>query len=110
MKVLISENKDLYDFFFLDSDKAPIEEFKYVVEKKLAFSFLDEINNTLQASSRRAEKMNIRTSAARDMAHEFGRFVLLSTEGLANDDDDKVKEALLCLRNVLAGATHILKL
>ena len=107
MKVLIKDNPVIESFFFLGSDEAPVEEFKYVVKNKMGFSFLDEINQYVQDASVKGKLKNVKTGSARDMAHNFGRFVILSTVGIKEEDDQKVKEALECLRDILTVARDI---
>lgn len=107
MKVSIGNNERIGKWFLFESEEAPIEELKYVINQKLSFSFLDEVGSAIEKATLKAKTKNIKTSGSRDMAHNFGRFVILATEGMKDEDDKKLTEALESLRSIYQVAKDI---
>lgn len=102
------DSDTIKDFFEKRSDTAPVAELRYVLEKKVPLSFLTEISSAVQASTQKAIRKNIKVFGQYSVADSYNAFLLLTTSGILNDDDDKLSEALVHLREIYTTARNIL--
>ncbi len=101
------ENPNIANFFDGTSEEAPTEEMRYIIGKKVTFSFLDEIRSTVEVATKKAERKNIRTHSSTSLQQKFASFLVLLLEGMREDDDGKISRSLLSLREIYSAAVSI---
>ena len=95
-------------FFDGATEEAPIEEMKYIVSKNPVSSFLDDISNKITLAALKAQRKNIKIYDSVTMQARFRNFVLNLHAGIANTDDELIKESLLELRSIYTLVSSIL--
>jgi hypothetical protein len=102
------KNQKVELFFSGTSDEAPLDEIKYIVEKRPVFSFLNEIGSEIELATIKAQRKNIKLQASGVLHQRFSVFLLLLSDGIQSKDDTKIAEALKNLREIRLIAKSII--
>ena len=112
MKVALDEPV-IYNFFNRESDKAPIDEFEYVLDNDVVRSFVDEITDKIQLATVTAQRKNIKMHLT-DITRSNQTFQIHVAAWASCKEKDKEKarqyleRALFALREVYEIADRVL--